>query len=96
MRLIDVDNIHLMDEYIDKIHVNDDFNPYIFLNDFLEIIDKQPTAYDINKVMEELENERGCNDHCSYKGAYCGRGNCRWSIIDDVIDIVEAGGKNED
>lgn len=85
MRLIDADKLKKV------IHCaySDDL-------EILEKIDLQPTAYDIDKVVEELENEIGCNDHCSYKGAYCDRGNCRWSITDDVIDIVEAGMKNED
>lgn len=64
-------------------------------NSIKDKIEEIPTAYNIDKVVEELEEEMGCHDHCSYKGAYCSRGNCRWSIIDDVIEIVKAGGKND-
>lgn len=54
-----------------------------------EEIDQQPTAYDIDKVVEELEEEKDMvalddNDSFWYKNA-----------IDDAIEIVKAGGKNE-
>lgn len=58
--------------------------------ELLEIIDEQPTAYDVDKVCEEL-------DICS--AINFGRGNAydtgKMDAYDDAIDIVRRGGVND-
>ena len=69
--------------------------------DFREIIiniiptiKNQPTAYDIDKVVEELEKIRAkktCNkEKCDTKEI------CRICVVDDAIEIVKQGGVYDD
>ena len=57
----------------------------------LRLLDNEPTAYDINKVVEELERIRAkktCNkEKCDTKEI------CRICVVDDAIEIVKRGGK---
>ena len=83
MRLIDADELvrDLMEEIplAENVHI------------FKEIIEGQPTAYDIDKVMEELEEEReeilNSNDYESEIINYC------LDSFDNAIEIVKRGGK---
>ena len=52
MRLIDVDNIEGCAKYI---KTNENFEPYIMIEDLVKLLDNQPTAYDVDKVVEKLE-----------------------------------------
>lgn len=54
MRLIDGDNIRLgkLSKYI---KTTSDFKPYITLEDLQKVLDAQPTAYDVDKVIERLK-----------------------------------------
>ena len=56
-----------------------------------EYIQNMPTAYDIDKVVEELERIRAketCNkEKCDTKDI------CRICVVDDAIEIVKQGGK---
>jgi hypothetical protein len=57
-------------------------------NKMCELIDKQPTDYDVDKVLKQLEDEKShislLDDELEvYKSA-----------IDDAIEIVKAGGMN--
>ena len=52
MRLIDADNIRDCAKYI---KINEHFEPYIMVDDLVKLLDEQPTAYDIDKVIKELE-----------------------------------------
>ena len=60
----------------------------------LRIINEQPTAYDIDKVVEELERIRAkktCNkEKCDTKEI------CRICVVDDAIEIVKQGGVSDD
>lgn len=51
---------------------------------------KQPTAYDPDKVVEQLEEirvKKTCNkEKCDEKEL------CRICVVDDAIEIVKAGG----
>lgn len=54
-----------------------------------QVLDAEPTAYDVNKVVENLEEEKDMialdyNDSFWYKNA-----------IDDAIEIVKGGVVNE-
>ena len=58
------------------------------LHEYIQIM---PTAYDINKVVEELNRIRAkktCNkEKCDTKEI------CRICVVDDAIEIVKRGGK---
>ena len=55
MRLIDADSIRGFAKYI---KTNEKFEPYIMIDDLSKLLDQQPTAYSVDKVVEELEIER--------------------------------------
>mgnify|MGYP000428193455 CR=1 FL=1 len=79
MRLIDADelkNILTVAEY-----------PCVLQNTLIEIIDKQPTVFDVDNVLERLKEasyERFGND---------GMGGELVVNLDDVIEIIKGGGK---
>ena len=58
------------------------------------VISEQPTAYDIDKVVEKLEEIRAnktCNkEKCDTKDL------CRICVVDDAIEIVKQGGVVKD
>ena len=60
----------------------------------IDTIKIQPTAYDIDKVVEELEEIRAkktCNkEKCDTKEI------CRICVVDDAIEIVKQGGISDD
>lgn len=59
-----------------------------------EYIQNMPTAYDVDKVVEELERIRAkktCNkEKCDTKEI------CRICVVDDAIEIVKQGGVSDD
>ena len=64
--------------------------PVIKLTDLIELIDEQPTAYDVEKVVAELEEETDCPNcsmHC-VDAHMCGFDEMR----KQAIDIVKRGG----
>lgn len=80
MRLIDADSLK---KFLTKLY--EAGAPY---DGIIELLDKQPTAYDVDKVVEQLENRvldttdslTGIGAKWAYKGA---------------INIVKAGGTND-
>ena len=60
----------------------------------LSTIMEQPTAYDVNKVVEQLKRIRAkktCNkEKCDTKEI------CRIRVVDDAIEIVKQGGVFDD
>ena len=52
MRLIDADSIRGCAKYI---KTNEKFEPYIMIDDLSKLLDGQPTAYSVDKVVNELE-----------------------------------------
>ena len=60
----------------------------------LDFINFQPTAYSVDKVVEELEKIRAkktCNkEKCDTKEI------CRICVVDDAIEIVNQGGIGKD
>ena len=87
MRLIDTDELKeelsqqwFIDILLTKTNSNDMYSA------LAEKIDSQPTAYDVDKVIEYLEQLR---DRFNEKD-FAIRG-----IIEKAIEIVKAGGKNE-
>lgn len=60
----------------------------------IQTIDEQPTAYDVDKVVEEIEAFGGCTE-CKEKGTnkrfYYGQG-CKACVFGKIVDIVKRGG----
>ena len=74
MRLIDADKLESVD-----------FSECADSMEIMAIIDAQPTAYDVDKVVEQLEKE-------SYQ-EWCD--SPRTVELKDAIEIVKGGGVNE-
>ena len=55
----------------------------------------QPTAYDISKVVAELESKRDYRELTNYYGDVIGVRNIDTIKIDKAIDIVRKGGISE-
>lgn len=79
MRLIDADKINPSD----VIGGNNDFASDI-RKAMQDLIDSQPTAYDMGKVVEQLEEYKG---EAKQLGAL--------GFVVDIIEVVKAGGVNE-
>ena len=91
MRLIDADTLIKDLSYLyTKNHIPVDMRAKETLSKIME----QPTAYDIGKVVEELERIRAkktCNkEKCDTKEI------CRICVVDDAIEIVKQGGVFDD
>lgn len=99
MRLIDADNIYNIGDFV---VLNEDGNAYIPLADLCKLIDIQPTAYDVDKVVEQLEEEKKTSTSAKTEaiigmcGAttnhYCGEEYA----YEKAIEIVKAGGIDVD
>ena len=55
MRLINADSIRGLAKHI---KTNKNFEPYIMIDDLAKVIYEQPTAYSVDKVVEELEQKK--------------------------------------
>ena len=84
MRLIDADNIYNVGNFV---ILDEDGNAYVSLADLCKIIDIQPTVYDVDKVVEQLEETKA---YMLYENM---NADVKW--IDKAIEIVKAGGKND-
>lgn len=60
------------------------------------VIDEQPTAFDLDKVIEQIEHRRANFDCklCKYNddGKTVCSEDCSDALIDDLLDIVKGGG----
>ena len=83
MRLIDADNIYGAGRFI---KLDKDGNAYVSLDDLCKIIDIQPTVYDVDKVIEQLEETKA---YMLYENM---NADVKW--IDKAIEIVKAGGNS--
>ena len=67
---------------------------YLVSENIREIINNQPNAYSVDKVVEKLEEIRAkktCNkEKCDTKEI------CRICVVDDAIEIVKHGGVSDD
>ena len=62
----------------------------------VDAINEQPTAYDVEKVEEQIE-ERRANFDCGicrhfYNGKEKCNADCTDALVDDLLDIVKRGG----
>ena len=84
-RLIDADKLkHVIHcEYSDDLEI-------------LEKIDEQPTAFDVDKVIEQMKHKIANFDckSCRYRDINCEICNkdCGDALIDDLLEIVKGGG----
>ena len=78
MRLIDAD---LLVDAINKSTMH--YAEHLWKQVVCDVISNQPTAYNVDKVVEELEEQRS---HLPLK---------IWEIINKSIEIVKGGGVNE-
>lgn len=89
MRLIDADEFKK--QIVGMTIVNN--YPINKANALCDLIDAQPTAYDIDKVIKQLEEKDSeCEDFGTCN--YCQRHWCPRVLIDrdDAIEIVKTGG----
>lgn len=92
MRLIDVDELlKTFTVNSDGIRIPekdcDNFDITISLKEIKRIIREQPTAYDVDKVVEQLEETKA---YMLYENM---NADVKW--IDKAIEIIKAGGKND-
>lgn len=83
MRLIDADNISNVGDYV---KLDENYNAYVSLVDLCKIIDIQPTAYDIDDVIEQLKTDSSVRLYGS------GNSNNYLIPLEKAIKIVKAGG----
>ena len=116
MRLIDADkliedieklNLELFEEfkYADSegMKISSNAQMYIICESVLPIIKEQPTAFDVEKVVEQLEEQISKHDLLFNKYVKDKDKSCSWSISElnkirgllEAIDVVKAGGIDE-
>ena len=105
MRLIDADKLI---KYIEKSRKENPHNDIKIASNhnfehfhFIKLVNEQPTAYDVDKVVEQLENEKDihtrnynispCKEYAEIKQRYV----CICIAINKALDIVKAGGIDE-
>lgn len=93
MRMIDADE--LKTQLYESIMVNEDMDCLDFLR-VESLIDAQPTAYDVDKVVEQLREQQEkletdifARESDNWYGQYC---NGIHEGIDKAIEIIKAGG----
>lgn len=83
MRLIDADKLK---EAIEEEKDDNDYMCRLCLESTKEIIDNQPTAFDLDKVMEQLEDRSALARPVGWSKAY------EIIMMKDAIEIVKGGG----
>jgi hypothetical protein len=94
MRLIDADKLilHLNDYALQEAPFRgESADVYDAIENCIKAIEEQPTAYDMEKVVEKLENQSK-----EYNSGVRLHGKSEEMLTDDAIEIVKAGGKNDD
>lgn len=93
MRLIDADNIYNVGDFV---MLHKDGNAYVPLADLCKIIDIQPTAYDVDKVVEKLNKiKKYTLNLADMMIDIQANGTGRHFIcLEDVVEIVKAGGNS--
>lgn len=91
-RLIDADKLK---EAIEEEKNDNDYMCRLCLESIKEIIDEQPTAFDVDKVVEQLEEVEKImtstvTEDCF--GEECRASDCTICLISKAIEIVKGGG----
>lgn len=85
MRLIDADKLNnAIESDFDEVCVYD-VEPNEAVMDFQRIVDEQPTAYDVDKIIEQLESEATLAD-------IDGIGNCYAIDFQTAVIMAKKGG----
>ncbi len=93
MRLIDADllkkNCKCTGEFEDNFKC-------VSLSELAKVIDNQPTVFDVDKVVEQMEHRIANFDckSCKYNlidHPYCGK-DCSDVLIDGLLEIMKGGG----
>lgn len=99
MRLIDVNKLNeCLFIHKGKICPNRDIDNFpitMTVEDVKSAISKQPTAYDVDKVVEKLEKRRmeALRHLRENKGAEFGYASeCVYNALNEAVEIVEGGG----
>ena len=92
MRLIDADKLK---EAIEEEKDDNDYMCRLCLESIKEIIDEQPTAFDVDNVVEQLEEVEKImtspvTEDCF--GEECRASDCTICLISKAIEIVKCGG----
>lgn len=98
MRLINADILNnAIESDFDRVCVYD-VEPYEAFVDFQRLVDEQPTAYDVDKVCEELKfaTRKGTLRACDFTGIL-GTEDYKGAFVStqQAIDIVRRGGLND-
>lgn len=94
MRLIDADALK---EYCMNASKSDDDFRRVSLATLASVIDVQPTAYDVDKVVEKLEKRRmdALRHLRENKGTEFGYASeCVYNALNEAVEIVKGGGVN--
>ena len=83
MRLIDADKLK---EVIEKEKDDNDYMCRLCIESTKEIIDEQPTAFDVDEVVQQLEML--IEDKCSESGDDWYTAQC----LNEAVEIVKGGG----
>ena len=85
---------------------NEEYVPYVRYEDMVNCVMNMPTAYDIDKVVEELEERTDFLKNCTkYGNKDAEQQNKSYStmmmyevsdLVDDLIEIVKHGGVRKD
>ena len=78
MRFIDADNLNFQEQHYNKSQ----------MKAILDFVDAQPTAYDVDKVVEQFKETKA---YMLYENM---NADVKW--IEKAIEIVKAGGKYDD
>ena len=68
---------------------SDKFYEQIFFDAVMAIIENQPTAYDVDKVVEKIREQDGVCTGCKRQD------ECNECSIGERIEIIKRGGKDE-
>lgn len=93
MRLIDAEELilHLNDFALQSAPFNGEGSEaYYAISECIRGVEKQPTAYDVDKVVEQLEDYSMWKELLIYDLTYRER-----EIIRRAVEVVKAGGVNE-
>ena len=90
-RLIDADKIDFNEVFVGASEFAQDTR-----NAAQMLIDNQPTAFDVDKVVEQIESRRAFFDcrSCKYRDTndqMCDK-DCSDALIDSLVEIVKGGG----
>ena len=93
MRLIDADKlIKKIDGYTRTNNV--EFN--IACKYIIEVVKEQPTAFDVDKVVEQLEKSHFHTESTFDDDGYCNDDSEEVVNLNEAIEIVKRGGIDED